>query len=190
MSMCNCRGKASCPQVRCKCQSIQKKKIEKKFQHVRRSVFDNQKPRDHLLLTDEGRDRSSGQKVPLYNKKTQLMSLDGDRDSARSTKNETVIVNNSVRGTQMDFFKDKSINSSHRHSKERQNGKRNTTAIDGPMIVINENEMENQSNGVNTRATLNQTRIFSGELSFKEAILPMIEQNQVLAFAQKQQKSK
>ena len=51
------------------------------------------------------------------------------------------------------------------------------------MIVINENELENQSNGVNTRAQLNQTRIFSGELSFKEAILPMIEQNQVVAFA-------
>ena len=50
------------------------------------------------------------------------------------------------------------------------------------MIVINENELENQSNG-NTRAQLNQTHIFSGELSFKEAILPMIEQNQVVAFA-------
>ena len=31
MSVCNCRGKASCPQVRCRCQSVQKKKIEKKF---------------------------------------------------------------------------------------------------------------------------------------------------------------
>lgn len=82
-------------------------------------MFDNQKPRDHLLLTDERRDRSSGKKQSaLVSKKKQITSLDGDRDSARSTKNETVIVNNSLRGTTMDYFKDKSTNSSNRHNKE------------------------------------------------------------------------
>lgn len=87
-----------------------------------------------------------------------------------------------MQGAGLQHYADTSNLTTKLHSQERKNQAGKSFGSKKDMIVIADHSQDSKGKSMQSMGTDNDQQILSGELSFKQAVLPMIQNNQATAF--------